>query len=305
MPTIFQVFINRTDLVDCIIPRMIGSQQNSFFMNFGIIWLHPGGPFFTGDKNIVLYIRENYPKVPLRLTEKANKPPKLISLTSDKTSPQEAGSAVTWTADAKDPDKDQILYRFFLNDDPVTKWITGNTWAWNTNDTDVGENQIEVQVRDGKHAGPAGFDDRKSSSFNITAPETKPITTTTVTRPSQTAPAPATAPAPTIESHAESWQKTFGGSNDDGASSVQQTSDGGYIIAGGTLYNMSSRNAWLIKTDSSGNKVWDRTFGGAGGYDAISVQQTSDGGYIIAGQTDSFGAGRGDAWLIKTDANGN
>jgi hypothetical protein len=155
-----------------------------------------------------------------------------------------------------------------------------------------------------------GFDDLKSSSFNITTPETKPIVTTTITKPSPAAPAPEIAPAPTIESHAESWQKTFGGSGNDWANSVQQTSDGRYIIAGYTdslsgVVGTVSTDAWLIKTDASGNKLWDKTFGGSGNVEANSVQQTGDGGYILAGSTDSPGAGGPDAWLIKTDANGN
>jgi Flp pilus assembly protein TadD len=101
------------------------------------------------------------------------------------------------------------------------------------------------------------------------------------------------------------WDKTFGGSNDDGAVSVQQTSDGGYIIGGWTSsYGLGGEDAWLIKTDSSGNKLWDKTFGGSDLDNAYSVQQTSDGGYIIAGVTESYGAGGLDAWLIKTDANG-
>ena len=137
---------------------------------------HPGGPFFAGDKNIVLYIRENYKKVPLNLPEKANKPPKLISLTSDKTSSQDAGMPITWTAKAKDPDNDQIFYKFLLNDNHVTNWTKNNTWVWNTTNDDVGENQIEVQVRDGKygHALPNEFDDQKVDSFNITEPKPKP-----------------------------------------------------------------------------------------------------------------------------------
>ena len=136
---------------------------------------HPGGPFFAGDKNIVLYIRDNYKKIPLNLPEKTNKPPKLISLTSDKPSPQDARTSIIWTAEAKDPDNDQIFYKFFLNDNPVTSWVKDNTWVWSTTNNDVGDNRIEVQIRDEKygHALPNGFDDHKTYSFNITV--LKPI----------------------------------------------------------------------------------------------------------------------------------
>ncbi|GAI02439.1 unnamed protein product, partial [marine sediment metagenome] len=102
------------------------------------------------------------------------------------------------------------------------------------------------------------------------------------------------------------WDQTFGGLDGDYAYSVQQTSDGGYILAGGTKsYGAGKEDAWLIKTDAEGNKEWDQTFGGSD-YDEIrSVQQTSDGGYILAGYTMSYGAGGYGAWLIKTDAEGN
>jgi hypothetical protein len=103
----------------------------------------------------------------------------------------------------------------------------------------------------------------------------------------------------------QQWNKTFGGPGYDGASSVQKTSDGGYILAGYTRsYGAGNDDAWLIKTDANGNHQWNKTFGGPGNDDAHSVQQTSDGGYILAGSID-LQYPNYDAWLIKTDPNGN
>jgi hypothetical protein len=104
------------------------------------------------------------------------------------------------------------------------------------------------------------------------------------------------------------WNKTFG-IIDNGLSiseegySVQQTSDGGYIILGKSDANRG--DIWLIKTDSNGNKQWDRTIGGSDFDRGYSVQQTKDGGYVIAGETQIAGDRNSVVWLIKTDANGN
>ncbi|MCK5660487.1 MAG: hypothetical protein KAH86_03940, partial [Methanosarcinales archaeon] len=110
----------------------------------------------------------------------------------------------------------------------------------------------------------------------------------------------------TDENGNERWSSTFGGSADDYASSVQQTSDGGYIITGHTVsYGAGVSDAWLIKSDKNGTEQWNSTFGGVSNDATESVQQTSDGGYILAGRTSSYGVGNYDAWLIKTDASGD
>ncbi len=112
------------------------------------------------------------------------------------------------------------------------------------------------------------------------------------------------------------WDRTFGGRGNDWPNAIQETADGGYIITGGTeSYGAGINNAflvktplnanlWLIKTDSEGNSIWDRTFGGPGFDEGASIQETEDGGYIVTGYTTSYGAGGSDIWLVKTDPSG-
>jgi len=105
------------------------------------------------------------------------------------------------------------------------------------------------------------------------------------------------------------WNQTYGGTKDDYAKSLVETSDGGYAIAGYTGGKNDliapERDFWLVKTDASGNMEWNKTYGGINDDYARSLIETSDGGYALAGSTDSFGAGKHDFWLIKTDGYGN
>jgi len=100
------------------------------------------------------------------------------------------------------------------------------------------------------------------------------------------------------------WEKTFSGRHSASAHSVQQTADGGYIIAGSTRSFGAPHDVYLLKTNSAGNLIWQKTFGGADYDYGRSVQQTTDGGFIIAGFTESFGAGDDDVYLIKTNSAG-
>ncbi|MBU1937256.1 T9SS type A sorting domain-containing protein, partial [bacterium] len=102
------------------------------------------------------------------------------------------------------------------------------------------------------------------------------------------------------------WSRTFGGNSDEQCFSVQETSDGGYILAGFTSsFGAGSTDFWLVKVNANGDSLWSRTYGGSGYEECRSIQQTLDGGYILAGYTMSFGAGERDFWLVKTDSSGD
>jgi len=101
------------------------------------------------------------------------------------------------------------------------------------------------------------------------------------------------------------WAATLGGSGDDVGRCVCETGDGGYIVTGSTeSTGAGSLDVYLAKIDSLGNPIWESTYGGSGADWGGCVRQTSDGGYIIAGYTSSFGSGAKDLYMVKTDSLG-
>jgi Secretion system C-terminal sorting domain len=101
------------------------------------------------------------------------------------------------------------------------------------------------------------------------------------------------------------WSKTYGGTGNEYGYAIQQTTDNGYIMVGCTTsFGAGSKDVYLIKTDVNGDTLWSKTYGGSMDEVGYSIQQTSDDGYVITGNTSSFGAGQKDIYIIKTDANG-
>ncbi len=101
------------------------------------------------------------------------------------------------------------------------------------------------------------------------------------------------------------WERSYGDIElGDGGWEVEQTDDGGYVAAGIHGSSYTDFDFLLVKTDSAGNAAWLQTYGGPGDEEARSVQQTADGGYILAGYTDSFGAGDDDMYVVRTASDG-
>jgi len=102
------------------------------------------------------------------------------------------------------------------------------------------------------------------------------------------------------------WTKTFGGAEDDFGYFAEQTSDGGFIVTGWTQsFGAGLNDVWLIKTNSMGDTLWTKTFGGSEDDNISCVHQTSDGGYILFAETVSFSSNYWQAWLTKTDQFGD
>jgi hypothetical protein len=102
------------------------------------------------------------------------------------------------------------------------------------------------------------------------------------------------------------WTRTYGGTEQDKGYSVQPTPDGHYVSAGWTRsHGAGGCDVWLIKTDAGGNTIWAKTYGGSSNDCGLSVQVTSDSGYIVSGWSIPDGAPAADAYLVRTDADGD
>lgn len=104
----------------------------------------------------------------------------------------------------------------------------------------------------------------------------------------------------------KTWENNFGGSSSEIARSVRQTSDGGYIVAGrSSSFKVGYSDFYIIKLDGVGNKSWEKVYGGDSWEDPYAILQTSDGGYVVAGHTESLGVGKYDVYVMKLDEGGD
>jgi hypothetical protein len=102
------------------------------------------------------------------------------------------------------------------------------------------------------------------------------------------------------------WMRAYGGPGPDYGYGVCETEDGAYVVAGYTMsFGAGGEDVYLLKLDAGGDTLWARTYGGPGLDEARSICRTSDGFVLVAGQTESFGAGLADVYLLKLDASGD
>ena len=187
------------------------------------------------------------------------------------------GATLSYTFSSTDPENQEIAYAVSWGDSSAVEW--SSTYASGEEVTQThsypgsGVYVVKVKARDTQLAESEWSD---SIAVSITGGESLAL-----------------------------FQRTYGGSGDDEGNSVQQTSDGGYVIAGWTSsLGAGNHDMYVIKTDPNGDTVWTRTIGGAAADEASCVRQTSDGGYVAVGQTQSFGAGSADVWLVRLNALG-
>jgi uncharacterized delta-60 repeat protein len=101
------------------------------------------------------------------------------------------------------------------------------------------------------------------------------------------------------------WQKTYGGARNEEPRSIQQTKDGGFIVTGPTnSFGSGANDVWVLKLENDGDIEWEKTYGGTKADVSHAIEQTFDGGYIVAGHTKSFGSGGQDHFVFKLNSTG-
>lgn len=114
-----------------------------------------------------------------------------------------------------------------------------------------------------------------------------------------------TAPGDDVAAAGLAWDRTFGGEKSDWAYAMTGTRDGGLATGGRTeSQGAGQEDVWVVRIDADGNRLWDRTFGGAATDRGRAIRELADGGFAVAGATESKGAGEFDAWVLRLDKDG-
>ncbi|MDF0593660.1 hypothetical protein P0O24_08695 [Methanotrichaceae archaeon M04Ac] len=188
-----------------------------------------------------------------------NQPPVATDLRPDNPSPLVAGSSVTWTARATDPDGDPILYKFWLNGpstgwtwQDMTGWTASNRWTWMTSLSDAGTSQISVSVKDGRHAGPDGSKSSLIKEYTITMPRSNSPPTATSLMPNRE--------SPQVVGSSVTWTATA------------TDPDGDLIYYRFWLKGPSTGNAWKDMTGWTAKDSWTwQTTGSDVGTSSVNV----------------------------------
>ncbi|MFB3764861.1 MAG: hypothetical protein ACE14P_06380 [Methanotrichaceae archaeon] len=150
------------------------NRKYSMFIVIAITLLYTGHALTTEDLQLAENGRNNVPITSISNTGAVNQPPSAKSLTPDIEGPQPTGTTIAWTGVAYDPDSDNMLYQFWLNGPstgnkwkPMTDWGESNIWNWTTSPVDVGNNIVDLRIRDSHHSGPWGSDSHISAEYVI------------------------------------------------------------------------------------------------------------------------------------------
>lgn len=257
-------------------------------------------------------------------TNTASRPPNKPAIPSGPSTGAK-NTLYTFTTITTDPDKDGICYRFDWGDGDTSDWTpwvqSGSPGSANHCWTTGGAYSVRAQAKDVQELTSDWSEPHQiaivstwSRTFGGTQSEWGSSVRVTADGGYIIAGSTASYGAGSYDVYLikcdtgghQKWSKTFGGGSADYGSAVEQTEDGGYIITGYThSFGLGNSDVYLIKTDVNGNEEWTKTFGGSGLDDGYSVAKTKDGGYLITGGTNSYGAGFYDVYLIKVDAQGN